>query len=39
MGTFQERLKLLRKEKNLTIEELAKNLGSAKSTISRYEMV
>lgn len=37
MGTFQERLKLLRKEKNLTIEELAKNLGSAKSTISRYE--
>lgn len=37
MGTFQERLKSLRKEKNLTIEELAKNLGSAKSTISRYE--
>lgn len=37
MGTFQERLKFLRKEKNLTIEELAKKLGSAKSTISRYE--
>lgn len=37
MGTFQERLKFLRKERNLTIEELAKNLGSAKSTISRYE--
>lgn len=37
MGTFQERLKFLRKERNLTIEELTKNLGSAKSTISRYE--
>jgi len=37
MATFAERLKQLRKEKDLTIEQLASNLGSAKSTISRYE--
>ncbi|WP_418223529.1 helix-turn-helix domain-containing protein [Clostridium isatidis] len=37
MATFAERLKELRKEKQLTIEQLAKDLGSAKSTISRYE--
>lgn len=37
MGTFQERLKSLRKEKDITIEKLAEDLGSAKSTISRYE--
>lgn len=37
MGTFQDRLKELRKEKDITIEQLASDLGSAKSTISRYE--
>lgn len=37
MATFAERLKQLRKEKELTIEQLADKLGSAKSTISRYE--
>lgn len=37
MATFAERLKLLRKEKQITIEQLANDLGSAKSTISRYE--
>ena len=37
MATFGERLKYLRKEKQLTVEELASKLGSAKSTISRYE--
>lgn len=37
MATFAERLKELRKERQLTIEQLAKDLGSAKSTISRYE--
>lgn len=37
MGTFEQRLKDLRKEKGITIEKLAIDLGSAKSTISRYE--
>ena len=37
MATFAERLKELRKEKQLTVEQLAQNIGSAKSTISRYE--
>ena len=37
MATFAERLKELRKEKQLTVEQLANNIGSAKSTISRYE--
>ena len=37
MATFAERLKELRKEKHLTVEQLANNIGSAKSTISRYE--
>ena len=37
MATFNERLKELRKEKSITIEKLATDLGSAKSTISRYE--
>lgn len=37
MATFSERLKELRKEKRLTVEQLADKLGSAKSTISRYE--
>lgn len=37
MATFQQRLKQLRKEKDLTIEQLAKELGTAKSTLSRYE--
>ncbi|MFR0018625.1 MAG: helix-turn-helix domain-containing protein [Paraclostridium sp.] len=37
MATFNERLRNLRKEKQITIEQLANDLGSAKSTISRYE--
>ncbi len=37
MATFNERLRELRKEKQITIEQLANDLGSAKSTISRYE--
>ena len=34
---FSERLKLLRKEKNISAEELANKLNINKSTISRYE--
>lgn len=37
MATFQQRLRQLRKDKGLTIEQLAKELGTAKSTLSRYE--
>lgn len=37
MATFAERLKGLRIEKELSIEQLANALGTAKSTISRYE--
>ena len=37
MATFQQRLKQLRKERHLTIEQLANELGTAKSTLSRYE--
>lgn len=32
-----ERLKSLRKEKNLTLEELAQDLGMTKQVLSRYE--
>jgi len=35
--TFSDRLKELRKEKNLTQEELAKILGISRSTIAGYE--
>lgn len=34
---FGERLKQLREEANLTMEQLAANLGTKKQTISRYE--
>lgn len=37
MATFQERLKSLRLEKSLTLEELANILGTTKTTLSRYE--
>lgn len=37
MATFQERFKSLRREKNLTLEELANILGTTKTTLSRYE--
>lgn len=37
MATFGERLQKLRKEANLTTEQLAEKLGCAKSTLSRYE--
>ncbi|MGL9946953.1 hypothetical protein IGJ63_002068 [Enterococcus sp. DIV1375a] len=34
---FPERLKELRIEKGITLEELAKNIGTTKTTLSRYE--
>lgn len=37
MATFTERLKELRKSKGITLEKLAEELGTAKSTLSRYE--
>ena len=37
MATFGERLRELRKEQKLTLEALAKEVGSQKETISRYE--
>lgn len=37
MATFNERLKRLREEKNMTLDELAKALKTTKSTLSRYE--
>lgn len=37
MKTFGERLKSLRKRKDLTQEDLAKNLNMSKSAISMYE--
>lgn len=36
--TFGEKLKLLRKEKKLSQQELAKILGTSKQVISRYEL-
>lgn len=38
MATFPERLKHLRKLRNLTQEELAKKVSVNKQTISRYEL-
>lgn len=35
--TFAERLKQLRKENGVTMEKLAEEIGTTKSTISRYE--
>ncbi|AND84225.1 transcriptional regulator [Clostridium tyrobutyricum DIVETGP] len=37
MATFNKRMKELRAEKNITLEELAKVLNTTKSTLSRYE--
>ena len=37
MATFPERLKKIRKVNDLTIKELADEIGTTKSTISRYE--
>jgi transcriptional regulator with XRE-family HTH domain len=37
MSTFSERLKLLREERNITLDELAEKIHSTKSTLSRYE--
>ena len=34
---FCEKLKLLREERNMTLEEFAKLLGTSKQVISRYE--
>ena len=35
--TFAERLRQLRKEKNMTIEEVADAVGLARTTVFRYE--
>lgn len=37
MATFPERMKALRKEKDITLEELSEILGTTKATLSRYE--
>lgn len=37
MATFGERLKELRNEKNLTLDELKDYLNTTKATLSRYE--
>jgi len=37
MNNFSDRLKELRKEKNLTLRDLANKIGTTKSTLSRYE--
>lgn len=37
MATFSERLKDLRKEKNVTLDSLAEALNTTKATLSRYE--
>ncbi|HBC98059.1 MAG TPA: XRE family transcriptional regulator [Clostridium sp.] len=37
MATFNQRMKELRAEENITLEELAKALSTTKSTLSRYE--
>lgn len=37
MATFNERLRQLRKEKHLTLDELAVDLKTTKTTLSRYE--
>ncbi len=34
---FGERLRLLREESNLTVEQLSEKLGTVKQTISKYE--
>lgn len=37
MATFCERLRIIRKLNNVTLEKLAKDLGTTKATLSRYE--
>ena len=37
MVTFGERLKQLRTEKDVTLDQLARDLGTTKATLSRYE--
>ncbi len=37
METLATRLKLLRKEKGITLEEMARDLNTTKVTLSRYE--
>lgn len=37
MATFNQRMKELRNEKNITLEELSRVLNTTKSTLSRYE--
>lgn len=37
MQTIAQRLKYLRKSKNLTLEEVGKHIGVGKSTIQKYE--
>ena len=37
MAIFKNRLKELRQSKKMTLEELANEIGTTKSTISRYE--
>jgi transcriptional regulator with XRE-family HTH domain len=36
-GAFGERMKRIREEKNLTLEEVALKIGLSKGTVSRYE--
>jgi transcriptional regulator with XRE-family HTH domain len=37
VATFSDRLKKLRKEKGITLDKMAEDLGTTKSTLSRYE--
>lgn len=37
MVTFGERLKQLRRERDLTLEDLSKTFGTTQATLSRYE--
>lgn len=37
MATFSERLKELRKAKNVTLDDMSRDLNVTKSTLSRYE--
>jgi len=37
MATFGERLKQVRNEKHITLDQLADKLGTTKATLSRYE--
>lgn len=37
MATFSDRLRELRKERDITLDELAEILGTTKATLSRYE--